>query len=84
MAIDTGEIATNPASDPFFNAVVCKYGYALTAHKSQGGEWKKAMVDFDTKFWDRKTEQYFRWCYTGITRAKEELYIINHNRPYAL
>lgn len=83
LAIETGEIATNPATDPFFNAVVCKYGYALTAHKSQGGEWKKAMVDFDTKFWDRKTEQYFRWCYTGITRAKEELYIIN-DRSYTL
>jgi len=84
LAIETGEIATNPATDPFFNAVICKYGYALTAHKSQGGEWKKAMVDFDTKFWDRKTEQYFRWCYTGITRAKEKLYIINENRNYAL
>jgi len=82
LAIETGEIATNPATDPFFNAVVCKYGYALTAHKSQGGEWRKAMVDFDTKFWDRKTEQYFRWCYTGITRAKEQLYIIN-DRSYA-
>ena len=79
LAIESGEISTNPATDPFLNAIVTKYGYALTAHKSQGGEWRKAMVDFDTKFWNKETEQYYRWCYTGITRAKEELFIINDN-----
>jgi len=80
MAIESGAIATNPVSDPFLNAVVCKYGYALTTHKSQGGEWKKAMIDFDTKFWNKESEEYFRWCYTAITRAKDELNLINVNR----
>lgn len=79
LAIENGEIATNPTTDPFLNAIISKYGYSLTTHKSQGGEWKRAMVDFDTKFWNKENEQFFRWCYTGITRAKDELFIVNGN-----
>ena len=79
LAIENGEIATNPATDPYLNAIISKYGYSLTTHKSQGGEWKRAMVDFDTKFWNKENEQFYRWCYTGITRAKDELFIVNGN-----
>ncbi len=59
-------------ADPYFNAVHVKYGYALTCHKAQGGEWESAIVDFS----DRRggpNQDYFRWVYTAITRAKNRL-----------
>lgn len=61
--------------DDYFNALVVKFGYAVTCHKAQGGEWDKVFVDFRT--WSSAdTEDYFRWAYTAITRAKEKLYCI--------
>ena len=33
-------------ADPYFNALRVKYGYAITGHKSQGGEWNTVFVDY--------------------------------------
>lgn len=49
------------------------YGYALTVHKSQGSQWDKVCL-VDESFCFRKDR--WRWLYTGITRAAEELTII--------
>jgi len=76
-AINNGKII-NPETDSLLQALICKYGYALTLHKAQGGEWNKTIVDFNTKHFNTQNEEYFRWIYTAITRAKEELYIINN------
>tara|TARA_B110000438_G_C15817674_1_gene652725 strand:+ start:3264 stop:4841 length:1578 start_codon:yes stop_codon:yes gene_type:complete len=70
----------NREDDPLYNALICKYGYALTAHKAQGGEWDTAIVDFDTKFPDSKSVEYLRWIYTAMTRAKKDLFIINSDK----
>ena len=32
-------------NDPYFNALQVKYSYAITCHKSQGGQWKKVFVE---------------------------------------
>lgn len=65
--------------DPYFNALRVKYGYAITCHKAQGGEWPVVIVKFGGfGGWDN--EAYFRWCYTAITRAKERLFVINPPR----
>ena len=32
------------AEDPFVNALHVRYGYAVTCHKSQGGEWPHVFV----------------------------------------
>ncbi|NUN09196.1 MAG: AAA family ATPase [Ignavibacteriaceae bacterium] len=63
-------------TDPYFNALRVKYGYALTCHKAQGGEWENVIVDFysNTGILNR---QYFRWAYTAVTRAKFRLYSVN-------
>jgi hypothetical protein len=59
----------------FFNALQVKFSYAMTCHKSQGGQW-------DTVFIERPYLpeghglEYYRWLYTGITRAKQQLYLI--------
>ncbi len=51
------------------------FGYALTVHKAQGSEAKKVIV-FEERFSKMDDENWKRWLYTAVTRAKEELYII--------
>lgn len=62
-------------TDPFFNALRVKYGYAITCHKAQGGEWKDVFVDFYGRI--GFSNDHLRWCYTAITRAQKQLYIID-------
>lgn len=62
--------------DPYFNALQVKYGYAMTCHKAQGGEWDTAIVDFAATGGTRN-EGFFRWAYTAITRAKKSLVVVN-------
>lgn len=62
--------------DPYFNALQIKFGYAVTCHKAQGGEWKKVFVDCNAKM-GKSNSTYFRWLYTAITRAKDKLFVIN-------
>ena len=62
--------------DPYYNCLKIKYGYAITCHKSQGGEWKNVVVDLSsTKMYISK--DYRRWLYTAITRATHNLYLLN-------
>jgi hypothetical protein len=70
--------------DPYFNALQVKYGYAITCHKAQGGEWDTVVVDFGDQRGQRN-EDFFRWAYTAITRAKTRLVIIGAPRfdPYS-
>lgn len=77
-------------NDKYFNCILLKYGYAVTCHKAQGGEWSNAFV-----FWDRGTQanfnfyesehnrsgktnsEFYRWAYTAVTRASKKLFCIN-------
>jgi exodeoxyribonuclease-5 len=63
--------------NPYFNALQVKYAYAITCHKSQGGQW--AHVYIDQGFIDPESinKEYHRWLYTAITRASEKLYLVN-------
>lgn len=63
-------------ADPFVNALRVKYGYAVTCHKAQGGEWPTVFVDY-YRGGSQYTEEYFRWAYTATTRAKNSLYVLN-------
>lgn len=51
------------------------YGYIITVHKSQGSEWDKIIL-FDERNYYQTDDDYIRWLYTGITRAKNYLLII--------
>lgn len=62
-------------SDKYFNALRIKFGYAVTCHKAQGGEWKNTFLNCKTSM-GYFNSSYFRWLYTGITRAKENLFTI--------
>lgn len=62
-------------ADPYFNALRVKYGYAITCHKAQGGEWDKVFVDYSGRI--GLFNDALRWSYTATTRAVKTLYAIN-------
>lgn len=63
--------------DPFLNALQIKYAYAMTCHKSQGGQWKDVYLSFGYLTPEMIDLSFCRWLYTAMTRATEHLYIIN-------
>ena len=64
-------------NDPFFNALHTKYGYAVTCHKAQGGEWKNVFLDLGYIQKSYMGENFYRWLYTSITRSTQKLYLVN-------
>ncbi|WP_425638210.1 ATP-dependent DNA helicase [Algoriphagus yeomjeoni] len=63
--------------DPFLNALQIKFAYALTCHKAQGGQWKAVFVDQGYLPENQVDKDFTRWLYTAMTRATEELYLVN-------
>ena len=61
--------------NPYFNALQVKFSYAITCHKSQGGQWKTVFVE-QPYLPNGVSKEYYRWLYTAITRAQEKLYLI--------
>ena len=66
-------------NDPYFNALQVKYSYAITCHKSQGGQWKKVFLE-QPYLPDGPSIPYYRWLYTAMTRAKEQLFLIGFGK----
>lgn len=62
--------------DPYFNAIQVKYGYAITCHKAQGGEWDTVIVDFTGR--SGLSTESLRWNYTALTRARKHLLLANY------
>ena len=62
---------------PYYNALQVKYGYAVTCHKAQGGEWKRVFIDQGYIGEEMINPDYYRWLYTAFTRASEKLYLVN-------
>ena len=65
----------------YFNALQVKFSYAMTCHKSQGGQWKTVFVE-QPYLPDGIDVEYLRWLYTAITRAEEKLYLIGFKDDY--
>ena len=65
----------------YFNALQVKFSYAITCHKSQGGQWNTVFIEqpYLPNGIDR---DYLRWLYTAVTRAKEKLYLIGFNDDF--
>jgi len=63
--------------DIYYNALQVKYAYAVTCHKAQGGQWEHVYIDQGYITEEMLTPDYFRWLYTAITRATEQVYLIN-------
>ncbi|MGO3707592.1 MAG: ATP-dependent DNA helicase [Mesonia hippocampi] len=62
-------------NNKYFNALQVKFSYAITCHKSQGGQWHTVFVE-QPYLKNGITKEYLRWLYTACTRAKEQLYLI--------
>ena len=63
--------------DPYYNALQIKYAYAVTCHKSQGGQWHEVYIDQGYIPDDTDPVAYLRWLYTAFTRTSGNLYLIN-------
>ena len=60
----------------YFNALQVKFSYAITCHKSQGGQWNTVFIEQPYLPDGKIDRDYIRWLYTAITRAKDKLYLI--------
>jgi len=65
--------------DPYFNALQVKFSYAVTCHKSQGGQWDTVFIDQGYLTKEMVNVEYLRWLYTAFTRAQSKLYLANFN-----
>jgi ATP-dependent exoDNAse (exonuclease V) alpha subunit len=63
--------------NPYYNALQVKFAYAVTCHKSQGGQWNHVYVEQSFAPKDAEGVEFKRWLYTAVTRATEKLYLIN-------
>lgn len=61
----------------YFNALQVKYGYCVTCHKSQGGQWSDVYLDVGYINVDHLGIDFYRWMYTAFTRARKTLYLVN-------
>jgi exodeoxyribonuclease-5 len=51
------------------------WAYCITTHKAQGGEWPSVVL-IEERFSRMTDDDWRRWLYTAVTRAKERLLII--------
>ena len=62
---------------PWFNALQVKFAYALTCHKTQGGQWNNIFIDSSLNLKETLEVEDLRWLYTALTRAQEQVYFVN-------
>ena len=65
--------------DPYLNALQVKFAYAITCHKAQGGQWTAVFVDQGYLKDEDLDKEYIRWLYTAVTRATDQLFLVNFN-----
>jgi exodeoxyribonuclease-5 len=68
--------------DPYYNALQIKFAYAVTCHKSQGGQWERVFIDQGMFNRQEPTIDYLRWFYTALTRATDKVYLVNFPDSY--
>ncbi len=64
-------------NNPYFNALQMKFAYALTCHKTQGGQWDTIFIDQPYLPENTMDRSFLRWLYTAITRATKTVYLVN-------
>lgn len=69
-------------NDPYYNALQVKFAYAITCHKSQGGQWPVVFIDQGYLTEEMLDKSLMRWMYTAVTRATEKLYLVNFNEHF--
>ena len=68
--------------NPYLNALQVKFAYAITCHKSQGGQWENVFVEQGYFTSDMLSKEYFRWLYTALTRTTKKLHLIIFKKEF--
>jgi exodeoxyribonuclease-5 len=68
--------------NPYYNALQVKFAYALTCHKTQGGQWHTVIVDQGFLGENPVDRDYLRWLYTAFTRATDRVYLLNFDARF--
>jgi exodeoxyribonuclease-5 len=63
-------------TEPDANPLQLKFGYALTCHKAQGGQWDAVFIDHGYMRENEPDTEFYRWLYTALTRAKKEVFLL--------
>ncbi len=71
------ELVKTIMQSEYFNALQVKHAYAVTCHKAQGGQWKRVFIDQGIIAEEHLGTDYLRWLYTALTRAREQVFLIN-------
>lgn len=61
---------------PYYNALQVRFAYAVTCYKAQGGQWKRVFIDPGVVSDEHLGVEFYRWLYTALTRAREQVYLI--------
>jgi exodeoxyribonuclease-5 len=67
----------------YFNSLQVKFSYAITCHKSQGGQWNTVFIE-QPYLPNGVDKEYLRWLYTAVTRAEKQLYLIGFKNDFFL
>lgn len=84
LSMQDGELSEkirDTMKDPYYNAIQAKYGYCITCHKAQGGQWQHVYIDMAGIDPEGLDETFYRWAYTAFTRATSRLFLINPTLP---
>ena len=68
--------------DKYFNALQVKFSKAITCHKAQGGDWHTAFILNEVQASEAINQDYFRWLYTAVTRAREQIFLVNFSEEF--
>lgn len=85
---DMGDVASKKKrfekirDNEYYNALQVKFAYAVTCHKAQGGQWDAVFIDQGWLTDEMMTDDYWRWLYTAVTRARKRLYFINFKADF--
>ncbi len=71
------EVYKELRNNEYFNALQVKFAYAVTCHKSQGGQWQDVFIDQGYLTDEMVDREYLRWLYTALTRATRKVYLVN-------
>ena len=67
---------------PWFNALQVKFAYALTCHKTQGGQWNTVFIDSSLNLKETLEVEDLRWLYTALTRAQQRVCFVNFKEEF--
>ena len=81
-SLNAGNASKWLKKNPYYCALEVKFAYAYTCHKTQGGQWQAVFVEQGYLKPETINIEFMRWLYTAVTRATEQLYLVNFNEDF--